>query len=313
MNSRNYTILNRLGAGSNPSSGESGTIVIDCPMLDEGLTAGHVRRIVEASTSGKTVMLRFSDGDGMTGTIIPTMAVNYGGFIYIVYIQMETQCTAYMGTIDMLDDDMAISEDMSSTATISDTSNEYYELDISTLRQIEEALSNGKIVNIYVKGQVTTSVSIDGEYSDKTITLMFDSKILKYRCNLGDDDGSVITPEVITLGESKPPIIDLEELPKAGWKGTTVPNTGYVENVYINTKLSNEEVVGIVKNLNYDFNNDDYYVFVTGDIDNPFEVCLYCVENDDGSTYCSIYLMNTSSNEWVDIFDTENGWMRQQI
>ena len=247
MNSRNYTILNRLGAGSNPSTGESGTVVIDCPMLDEGLTAGHVRRIVEAATGGKTVMLRFSDGDGMTGMLIPTMVIDYGGFLSGVYIQMDNQVTVYMCTIDMSDDDMAMSEDMNSIVYIRDNGYENHALSISTLRQIEDALNNNKVISFYA-GFNTTAISMSGEYGDKTITLVCNDKILKYRCDLSVDDG-VITPEIITLGEGKPPIIDLEELPKAGWKGTAIPNTGTIRKLCFNNNLSIEEVESIISKL----------------------------------------------------------------
>lgn len=102
-------------------------------------------------------------------------------------------------------------------------------------------------------------------------------------------------------------VTNVDTLPN-DWNGTAVPNTGYVENVYINTNLSNEDVIEIVKNLNYDFTNDDYYVFITADADNPIGMGLYCEENGDGSTYCEIYVMKPASNGGFPIFDTEDGW-----
>lgn len=49
-------------------------------------------------------------------------------------------------------------------------------------------------------------------------------------------------------GASGGGIIDVEELPSK-WKGTPVPNTGYVENVYLNTNLSINEVNKIIKSI----------------------------------------------------------------
>ena len=46
-------------------------------------------------------------------------------------------------------------------------------------------------------------------------------------------------------------IIDVEELPKASWVGTTVPNTGTVENVYFNTNLTNKEIDKLLSELDY--------------------------------------------------------------
>ena len=60
----------------------------------------------------------------------------------------------------------------------------------------------------------------------------------------------------------KPPIADLEELPKEGWKSTVVPNTGYVENVYINTKLTKDEFIPLFEKLDYD-SDDCYTALVT--------------------------------------------------
>lgn len=59
------------------------------------------------------------------------------------------------------------------------------------------------------------------------------------------------TNETIELsGEYDGSTIEVTDL-SGGWQGTTVPNSGYVENVYLNTNLSVEEVVSLLEKLNY--------------------------------------------------------------
>ena len=48
----------------------------------------------------------------------------------------------------------------------------------------------------------------------------------------------------------------------AGWQGTTVPNSGTVENVYFNTELSVEEVVKILEQLEYNDSREYYNILV---------------------------------------------------
>ena len=52
----------------------------------------------------------------------------------------------------------------------------------------------------------------------------------------------------------------MHSISKANWTGTAVPNTGYVENVYVNTNLSNNEVFNIIENANLPLFEGAYYV-----------------------------------------------------
>lgn len=45
--------------------------------------------------------------------------------------------------------------------------------------------------------------------------------------------------------------------------GTVVPNTGYVEKVYVNTSLSNDEILSILSNINYNFLGFMYIALVS--------------------------------------------------
>lgn len=61
--------------------------------------------------------------------------------------------------------------------------------------------------------------------------------------------------EVVKLeGDYDGSTLVLDELPKGGWNGTTVPNNKFVDKIYFNTNLSVDEVVDIVDNL---FKNRD--------------------------------------------------------
>lgn len=48
------------------------------------------------------------------------------------------------------------------------------------------------------------------------------------------------------------------------WQGTIVPNSGYVEKVYFNTSLSNEEVMSIIANANLTYEQDLHAILMGG-------------------------------------------------
>lgn len=46
-------------------------------------------------------------------------------------------------------------------------------------------------------------------------------------------------------------IVDVDELPKVGWSGTTVPNSGICPDIYLNTNLSIEEVKSVLSKVEF--------------------------------------------------------------
>ena len=67
----------------------------------------------------------------------------------------------------------------------------------------------------------------------------------------------------------------------ANWKGTLVPNSGYVENIYFNTSLSVEEVVNIIENANLTYETETFG-----------GVPIYWVFSNDTSAIIYILSMN---------------------
>ena len=108
---------------------------------------------------------------------------------------------------------------------------------------------------------------------------------------------------------SKPAITDIEELPRPSWSGTTVPNTGSVEKIYINTNLNKDEVINLFRDIDYDPDNDDSYYCVFSGAGSKYTEIRFGVTTDDNGVSFVIINVKTS-NASVDniIFTSADGW-----
>lgn len=112
-------------------------------------------------------------------------------------------------------------------------------------------------------------------------------------------------------------IRDVEELPtenvnenvlyrveeKSGWQGTPVPNTGYVENVYLNTNLSVEEVTNLVEQLTYD---SDGWSIIFATLSESFGIAI--IKNEKGYRIVNAVDETMYYNDIVDL-ETEVGFI----
>ncbi len=83
-----------------------------------------------------------------------------------------------------------------------------------------------------------------------------------------NEDGTVINLyELLEDGAGGSAIVDVNELIKGGWNGTTVPNSGYVEKIYFNTELTNTEVTELLRNVVSPENTNYTLIYNTGSVE----------------------------------------------
>lgn len=103
-------------------------------------------------------------------------------------------------------------------------------------------------------------------------------------------------------------IRDVEELPKSGWSGTPVPTGGYVENIYLNTSLSVDKVVSLLRQLTYDYYNGFDFLAIALSLDNSQQLIVRVLDNGyaimDLKTQYVYFSSNTSGNLGI----TFTGW-----
>lgn len=88
------------------------------------------------------------------------------------------------------------------------------------------------------------------------------------------------------------------------YKGTAVPNTGIVENVYFNTNLSIEEVMGLVSQITFTDMNYFWGYMVLNTSDN--QQCIMIQK--EGDTFVRIIATSDELEGQVTVFDSEMGW-----
>ena len=92
----------------------------------------------------------------------------------------------------------------------------------------------------------------------------------------------------------------MHSISKANWTGTAVPNSGYVENVYLNTTLSVEEVVNIIKNANLEYVTDERMYIIISDVNDTNTLVLSYGIDTEGNELCLI--ANIGGGEFTTLF-----------
>lgn len=112
--------------------------------------------------------------------------------------------------------------------------------------------------------------------------------------------------------------VKIKEEIQGGWKGTTVPDSGYIENVYFNTNLSFTDVISLFNNLTTAVfeNRDTYPVLITDNStqtlqegilfynDNNFGITIMCNKKTSDTTYSTIPIFVEDKNDVLNI----KGW-----
>ncbi len=110
--------------------------------------------------------------------------------------------------------------------------------------------------------------------SKSKVTNLFDS----IRAKSGSTDLMSFDVAKTAVDEMSSGVIEVEELPKVGWSGTPVPNSGTVEKVYFNTNLSVEEVNEILNDIEFiDYGEGafGYIVFANNDMTKPIVISKF--------------------------------------
>lgn len=92
---------------------------------------------------------------------------------------------------------------------------------------------------------------------------------------------------------------------KANWTGTAIPNSGYVENIYLNTDLSNEEVISILNSITFIENiplsgMGGYFIFANSSL----QIGVYKYPNGN----YSLGALSNSGNVFMFNNNDSTGW-----
>jgi hypothetical protein len=79
------------------------------------------------------------------------------------------------------------------------------------------------------------------------------------------DKGKANADAIAKIKDNYPILVGQETIINEGWKGTPVPNEGYLEKIYFNTDLSDNEIIAIFDQLGLDTVGELYYVLYNGE------------------------------------------------
>lgn len=153
---------------------------------------------------------------------------------------------------------------------------------------------NTDLVNPYTFGLEATSVlgTFEVGSQNELLSSLFSTTPFT------QSEGETLTIE----GDYDGSTLVLDELPKDGWSGTAVPNTGTVESVYFNTALSKEEIIELIKPLDY-VQGEGYNYFLFNKSDST-DYTIIAIDNTENPTMVLIYRFNNSNIEMI--YDSDN-------